>query len=157
MQFFFFSFQPHPWHMEVPGPGIEPAPSQRQYQILNPLCHSRNSGTSLLYLDWVSAHRESRTLPQSLSSCQRIYWREKTNFCIHPFYEFFQKASGRANMTDFILVVNWSLSSGNRIVGTWFTHTSKPPQQLFPDTDNRLSHRDLWEGNKQVRATTAQP
>ena len=38
-------FLPHPWHAEVPRPGIEPAPRQQpkplqwQCQILNLLCH----------------------------------------------------------------------------------------------------------------------
>ena len=39
----------NPWHMEVPGPGTEskpqlqPMPQLQQCQVLNPLCHSRNS------------------------------------------------------------------------------------------------------------------
>lgn len=43
-----FFFQPHPWHMEVPGPGFESqlqlrsTPQLLQHRILNPLCHSRN-------------------------------------------------------------------------------------------------------------------
>jgi len=36
---------PCTWHVEVPGPGIEPLPVtkplQWQHQILNPLCHKR--------------------------------------------------------------------------------------------------------------------
>ena len=28
-------FWPHLWHAEVPGPGMEPEPQQRQHQILN--------------------------------------------------------------------------------------------------------------------------
>ena len=28
-------FLPHPWHVEVPGPGIKPAPQQWQLRILN--------------------------------------------------------------------------------------------------------------------------
>ena len=39
----FFS-QPHLQHMEVPRPGVKSEPQLQQYhQILNPLCHNRNS------------------------------------------------------------------------------------------------------------------
>ena len=44
---FFFLFQLHMWHMEVPGPGIEsdmqwqPIPQLWQQQILKPLCWTR--------------------------------------------------------------------------------------------------------------------
>ena len=31
--FFFFFWWPHPWHVEGPGPGIDPMPQQWQYQI----------------------------------------------------------------------------------------------------------------------------
>ena len=46
---FFFLFLLHPWHMEVPGPGIESKlkpqsmPQLQQHQILNPQHYSRNS------------------------------------------------------------------------------------------------------------------
>ena len=49
---FFPPFQQHPWHREVPGPGIEsklelrPTTQLQQCQILNPLCRAR---------DWTSA------------------------------------------------------------------------------------------------------
>ena len=40
-----YLFWPHPQHVEVPGPGIEPMPQQLplqwQCQILNLLCHKR--------------------------------------------------------------------------------------------------------------------
>ena len=36
-------FLPHPQHMEVPRPGIEPKPQQWQCQILKPLYHQWNS------------------------------------------------------------------------------------------------------------------
>ena len=48
---YLLSLWPHPWHMEVPGPGIKskpqlwPMPQLRQCWILNPLSHSRNSKT----------------------------------------------------------------------------------------------------------------
>lgn len=61
--------------------------------------------TASLYLDLVFVHRESRTLPQPLSSHQGVYWTEMTDFYIHPFYEFSHKAGGMANMTGLILVV----------------------------------------------------
>ena len=44
-----FFFCPHSWHVEVPRQGIKskmqlwPMPLLQQWQILNPLCHSRNS------------------------------------------------------------------------------------------------------------------
>ena len=34
-----FFFHPHPWHVEVPGPGIRPEPRQWQCRILNLLSH----------------------------------------------------------------------------------------------------------------------
>ena len=37
----------HPWHMEVPRPGMEPAP-QCQSQILNPLGHRGTPRVNLL-------------------------------------------------------------------------------------------------------------
>ena len=46
----FFLFQPHSWHMEVPGPGIkskpqmQPRPHLHQCCILNPL-HQAGNGT----------------------------------------------------------------------------------------------------------------
>ena len=46
---FLFFLWPHPWHMEVPGTGMEseqqlrPTPQLWQHWILNPLCHSGNS------------------------------------------------------------------------------------------------------------------
>ena len=48
--------EPHPWHLEVPQPGTEPAPQQwpkllqRQHQILNPLCHQGTPTGSQLRL-----------------------------------------------------------------------------------------------------------
>ena len=50
----FKCFWPHPWHMEVPRPGMEyklllqPNPQLWKFGILNSLCHSRNSSHSLL-------------------------------------------------------------------------------------------------------------
>ena len=35
----FFLFWTHPWHTEVPGPGIKPEPQQWKHQVLNPLHH----------------------------------------------------------------------------------------------------------------------
>ena len=49
LHLFFLILWRHPWHMEVPGPGIEselqlqPTPHLQQHQILNPPCHSGNS------------------------------------------------------------------------------------------------------------------
>ena len=48
--FFFFLFQLHPWHVEVPGPGIkselqlQPMPQLQQCWICNPL-HQTRDGT----------------------------------------------------------------------------------------------------------------
>ena len=43
-----FFFWLHPWHVEVPEPGIKPAPQQWQCQIiLNPLSHQ---GTPIFFL-----------------------------------------------------------------------------------------------------------
>ena len=55
---FFLLFQPHPWHMEVPGPETESEPQlqptwqQRQCQILNLLNHSRNSRKKAVLKDF---------------------------------------------------------------------------------------------------------
>lgn len=48
---------------------------------------------------------ESKTSPKPLSSHQGTYWREMTDFYIHPFYEFFHKAGRMGNMTGLVLVV----------------------------------------------------
>ena len=40
---FFFFFWPHPWHREVPQPGIKSHPCHSwQCQVLIPLCRARN-------------------------------------------------------------------------------------------------------------------
>jgi len=51
---FFLPFWPHPWHLEVPGPGIKSEPQlqttrqQRQHWILNLLCDSWNAWLGVL-------------------------------------------------------------------------------------------------------------
>ena len=53
--FFFGLFGCAPWHEEVPGPGIKPAPQQqlawlqRQCWILNALCHKRTPSLCLFF------------------------------------------------------------------------------------------------------------
>ena len=39
---FLFLFLAHPWHVDVPAPGIKPAPQVQPHQILNLLCHTGN-------------------------------------------------------------------------------------------------------------------
>ena len=43
--FFSFFFWLHLWHVEVPGPRMEPKPQLWQRQILNPLSHEGTSNT----------------------------------------------------------------------------------------------------------------
>ena len=53
----------HPWRMEVPGPGIEPASQQQpdlfqwQCQILNPLLHRRTPGILVIPMLWCNFRR----------------------------------------------------------------------------------------------------
>ena len=68
--FFFLSFLPHPWHMEVPGPGIESEPylwpiSQlQQCQILKPLHQAR---------DWTGNATETSQIINSLNHTGNSY------------------------------------------------------------------------------------
>ena len=60
----FYLFWPCPWHVEVPGPGIEPTPREWQWQILNPQSHT---GTPIFPF-----HRCGKSVPSRLSSLVKI-------------------------------------------------------------------------------------
>ena len=61
-QFFFsnLNFCLHLWHVEVPGPGMEPTPQkqpeplQQQSQILNPLYHQGIPRQVLLFMNFIA-------------------------------------------------------------------------------------------------------
>ena len=58
-----FFFWPHQHHIEVPGPGIKskaqlrPAPQLQPCWILNPRCHSENSGSIFISLTFMILHQ----------------------------------------------------------------------------------------------------
>ena len=54
--FFFFFFWLHPWHAEVPRPGIKPLPQQQQCQIFNPLSHKGTPETFFFLNHCYSLH-----------------------------------------------------------------------------------------------------
>ena len=66
---YFILFWPHPWHMEIPGPGIKselqlrPMPHLWHCWILNSLCPSRNS-QSILFLFYFTDVFKQRPPPK---------------------------------------------------------------------------------------------